>query len=67
MALSIYFSDEEVISQLRVFFNLDEMFNIDFKACLSQVEDYDGNYFYLKIKDKNFIIEKITGIVEEVE
>lgn len=67
MALSAFFSDDEVISQLSAFFSLDEMFKIDFKACLSQVEDYDENLFYLKINGRNFIIEKITGIVEEVE
>ena len=67
MALSDYFTDNEVISQLRMFFELEEMFNIDFDACLSQVSDYDENYFCLNIKDKNFVIEKMTGIVEEVE
>lgn len=67
MALSDYFTDDEVISQLKMYFELEEMWNIDFNSCLSQVTDYDENYFFLKIKDKNFIIEKITGIVEEVE
>ena len=67
MALSDYFTDDEVVSQLQMYFELEEMWNMDFNSCLSQVTDYDENYFFLKIKDKNFIIEKITGIVEEVE
>ena len=67
MALSIFFSDDEVISQLRAFFDLEVMWTIDFKACLSQVEDYDENLFFLKIKDRNFFIDKITGSVSEVD
>lgn len=67
MALSIFFSDDEVISQLRAYFELNEMWSIDFNACLSQVEDYDENSFFLKINDKNFVIDKITGSVSEVD
>lgn len=66
MALSSYFSDSEVISQLRMFFELEEMETIDFESSLSQVVDYDENNFYLKIKSKSFVIDKLTGIVEEV-
>ena len=67
MALSSFFSDDEVISQLRMYFDLEVMWSIDFKACLSQVENYDENLFFLKIKDKNFFIDKITGYVSEVD
>ena len=64
--ISEWFSDDEVISQLRMFFELEEMERIDFESSLSQVVDYDENNFYLKIKSKSFVIDKLTGIVEEV-
>ena len=64
--ISEWFSDDEVISQLRMFFDLEEMANIDFEASLSQVGTYDENNFYLKIKSKEFVIDKLTGIVEEI-
>ena len=67
MALSDYFTDDEVISQLKMYFELEEMWNIDFNSCLSQVSEYNEGYFFLNIKNKNFVIEKITGMVEEVE
>lgn len=67
MALSDYFTDDELISQLKMYFELEEMWNIDFNSCLSQVSEYNEDYFFLNIKNKNFIIEKITGIVQEVE
>ena len=64
--ISEWFSDDEVISQLRMFFDLEEMAKIDFEASLSQVGTYDENNFYLKIKSKEFVIDKLTGIVEEI-
>ena len=64
MSLSSYFSDESVVNQLRSFFELEEQWEIDFMSLLSQVEDADDEHFSLKIKDKEFRIHKVLGIVE---
>ena len=66
MSLSEYFEDKSVVNSLRSFFDLDEQWTIDFQALLSQVEDYDDEYYSLKIKDKTFHIHKIHGGVTEV-
>ena len=64
--VSEYFTDEELCSQLRMQYDLDEMWRIDFMSLLSQVVDI-GECFELKIKDRLFQIDKITGGVTEVE
>ena len=66
MALSSFFEDEDVVSQLRGFFDPEEQWEIDFFACLSLVEDFDDENYSLKIKDKQFLIHKIHGGVTEV-
>lgn len=67
MAFSIspYFSDESVEQGLRAFFDYREMWNINFKALLSQIVDV-GTCFQLKIYTRTFNIDKITGTVTEV-
>ena len=64
ITLSPYFTDNEVVSQLRPFFSTEEMWRIDFHNLLSQAED-KGDYFELKIFKRVFIIHKLTGMVEE--
>ena len=64
--VSEYFSDEMLESQLRMHFSLEEMWNIDFKALFSQIVD-TGNFLQLKIKNRTFRIDKITGDVQEVK
>lgn len=66
ITLSPYFTDNQVVNQLRSYFSLTEMWNIDFYNLLSQAED-KGSYYELKIKDKVFRIDKITGGVVEVK
>ena len=65
-SISPYFSDEDVCTQLRMQYSSDEMWNIDFNVLLKQVVE-KGEVFELKIKDRLFRIDKITGGVTEVE
>lgn len=65
MVLSEDFEDEEVINQLREYFDDDEAWSINFKAALSQITDLDNYSYLLKIKKQYFIIDKETGAVSE--
>ena len=65
MAVSPFFSDDELESSLRSHFDYDEMWNIDFKAFFNQIEDC-GDYLYLELKGKKFKIDKVTCSIEEV-
>ena len=64
--VSEYFTDEDLCSQLRMQYPLEEMWNIDFKSLLQQVFDI-GDCYELKIKTRTFHIDKITGAVTEVK
>ena len=66
MALSEYFTDEDFISQLRLQFDYEEMWDIDFRTILNRVED-NGDKLYLEFRNRKFNIDKITGIITEVE
>lgn len=61
-----YFTVDELVQQLRCFFPYDEMFTIDFRPFISQMEDF-GSYFRLEMRGRKFNIDKITGIVMEVD
>ena len=65
MAISEYFTDEELISNLRLFFNESEMWDTDFRIWLNNIEDLES-CFYLKLRGREFVIDKITGSVEEL-
>ena len=67
MSISPYFSDDGVINQLRSFFSLDEQWTIDFENALSTLEDFDEDYFTVKVKDRKFSIHKMLGVVEEIQ
>ena len=66
MALSEYYEDDDVVSQLRSFFDEDECWSIDFESLLSQIDDHDDESYSLKIKGRIFLIHKIHGAVIEV-
>lgn len=66
MALSPYFTDDELISQLRLQFDYEDMWDIDFTTIFQAIEDLD-DYFCLNFRNRCFHIDKITGIVVEVE
>ena len=63
--LSPYFTDEDLEHQLRLQFDYDEMFDMDFKTVFNQVEDV-GDSLELRLRNRLFSIDKITGVVEEI-
>jgi len=65
MAISEYYSDEELISQLQSFFEVSE--NIDYNALLTLLTDYDENTYELRVNGKILHIDKTICSVEEVE
>ena len=64
--ISEFYSDEELLSQLRMFFNEEELEHIDFKALLGQLNDEYSDTWTLQIKNRLFTIDKTTCDVEEV-
>lgn len=66
MVLSDYYEDDDVVSQLRSFFDEDECGSIDFESLLSQIDDHDDESYSLKINGRVFLIHKIHGAVIEV-
>ena len=67
MALSEYYDDADVINQLRGFFDEELRYNIDFNVALSLIEDYNEKLFIVKLRNRKFLIDKITGVVIEEE
>ena len=65
--ISEFFSDEELISQLRMFFNEDEQEHMDFQALLGQLQEIDSETWELRVKQRIFRIDKTFCDVEEVE
>lgn len=63
MALSIYYTDAVVVTQMRSYFNYNQMWSIDFYPYLNEVTDYDENFFYVFAEGKEFLIHKIAGFV----
>ena len=64
--LTPYTTDEEICSQLRMFFSVEEMWSIDFMNLLSQAVPR-GDSFVLDIMGRRFKIMKVTGSVVEVK
>jgi len=65
--ISDYYSDEELISQLKMFFTDDEQEQLNFEVALGQLEDVDTDTWELQLKGRLFRIDKILCEVEEVE
>jgi len=66
--ISEYFSDDEFISQLRMFFDDEEREKLDFPALLGQlIKTDDDTVFELKVKGRLFQLDTEYGTVEEVE
>lgn len=65
MAISPYFSDEDLIAQLRLQFDYDKMHDMNFKEIFNQIEERDRDYF-LRLRGRKFSIDKRTGGVTEV-
>lgn len=66
MVVSPFFTDEDLVTQLMLQFDYDEQVSIDFYSILSQVVER-SNDLYLELKGRCFSIDKVTGIVTEVE
>ena len=64
MALSPFFTDEELIGQLRLQFTESEMWDMDFRPFLNQVEDL-GECYFLRLRGREFFIDRMTGAVTE--
>lgn len=67
MSLSVYYEDDDVVCQLRSFFEEDEQWTVNFESELSHIMDFDDENYILKIKNRSFLIHKIHGAVTEVE
>lgn len=65
MVVSEFFTDEELESQLRLQFDNDSQWDIDFTAFFNQIVDR-GVDLYLEIRGRKFSIDKLTGYVTEV-
>ena len=65
MAVSEYFTDDELETQLRMQFDYDKMWTINFRNFFNNIID-NGSYLYLKIYDREFNIDPLTGVVTEV-
>ena len=64
--VSNYFTDEDLESNLRLEFEYEEMFDMDFRTVFNQIEDM-GEFLQLRLRGRVFQIDKITGGVNEVE
>jgi hypothetical protein len=64
--VSDYFTDEDLESQLMLQFEYEEMHTMDFRTVFSQIEDM-GEFLQLRLRNRVFKIDKITGGVNEVE
>ena len=64
--ISPTFSDEDLQTQLRLQFPVEEMWNINFKPFFNQITD-EGEYFQLRFRNRVFLIDKISGVVTEKE
>ena len=65
MALSPFFSDDDLISQLRLQFDYDEMHDLDWRSIFGMIEERERDYF-LRFRGRKFSINKVTGGVTEV-
>jgi len=63
--VSEYFTDDDLETQIRLQFEEDEMWDMDFKTIFSQITDNES-FFELKLRNRIFHIDKITGSVSEV-
>ncbi len=62
MAISEYFTDEDLCSQLRLQFDENQQYDMDFRTVFSHIVDRGGD-LYLELRGKHFSIDKITGTV----
>jgi hypothetical protein len=67
MSISEWFSDDELISELRMFFTESERETIDFQALLGQINWIDGETGEIKVRKRVFRFDYELCSVMEVE
>ena len=65
MSISDWYSDDELISQLQMFFDSEEE-EVDFKGLLGTVTEVDDSTLELKVKGRTFRFGKEICSVTEV-
>lgn len=63
--VSVYFTDDDLVTQLTAQFEEEDMHTFNFKRIFHEIEDM-GDCFRLKVRGRVFNIDKITGCIEEV-
>lgn len=66
MALTEFSTDEDILSNIRMFFEVDEQAMVDWDTVLGQLVDV-GAYFEVKVMGRVFHVDKSFGDVTEVE
>ena len=64
MAISEFYDDSEIVSQLKMFVDLDDE---DAQSCLSQVTEVDENTFQIIVDGRTFQFDKELCDMEEIE
>lgn len=62
--LSDFFTDEEFVTNFRAMIG-DEEYKVNVEALISSVTDHNDIYLKLSYNNKDYYINKLTGIVEE--
>ena len=62
MARITYFTDDELISQLRMQFPRNEQYSIDFHKALNTLRLTDKGYV-VQVKNRKFLVDEILGVV----
>lgn len=65
MGIGDYFTDAELESQLRLQFDPEEQWDMDFRTVFNQIIDRGGD-LYLRFRNREFSIDKITGAVTDI-
>lgn len=67
MSVSEWFSDDELISELRMFFDETEREHLDFESLLGQIEWLDSSTGQIKVKNRLFRFDYEFCDLTEVE
>lgn len=62
MALSDYFTDEDLEQQIRMQFPVEQQYDMDFKTIFNNIVE-QGDYLYLNFRGKKFQIDKLTAAI----
>ena len=66
MSVSPFFTDDELISQLRIQFEREKMFDVNWKSIFHMIEERETDYF-LRFRGRKFSIDKVTAGIKEVD